>query len=57
MNEDIALKIHDIKDIVKISDNSIFIYLALLILVFIMIISILILKIRKKIKEKYILIF
>ena len=31
MNENIASKIHDIKDIVKIPDNSIFIYYALII--------------------------
>ena len=30
MNEDISLKIHDIKDIVKIPDNSIFIYYGLI---------------------------
>ncbi|WP_121628256.1 hypothetical protein [Poseidonibacter antarcticus] len=30
MNEDIASKIHDIKDIVKIPDNSIFIYYGLI---------------------------
>jgi len=32
MNEDIASKIHDIKDIVKIPDNSIFIYYGLILL-------------------------
>ena len=30
MNEDIASKIHDIKDIIKIPDNSIFIYYGLI---------------------------
>ena len=42
MNENIATKIHDIKDIVKIPDNSIFIYFALIFLGFILAISIII---------------
>ena len=32
MNEDITSKLHDIKDIVKIPDNSIFIYYALILI-------------------------
>lgn len=42
MNENIALKIHDIKDIVKIPDNSIFIYFAMILLCFILVLSIII---------------
>lgn len=42
MNENIALKIHDIKDIVKIPDNSIFIYFALILLGFIVVLVIVI---------------
>jgi hypothetical protein len=38
MNEDIASKIHDIKDIVKIPDNSIFLYYGLIALAFILLI-------------------
>ena len=46
MNEDISLKIHDIKDIVKIPDNSIFIYYALLALAFILLIIFILLIVR-----------
>ena len=42
MNENNALKIHDIKDIVEIPDNSIFIYFALIILGFFILLSIII---------------
>ena len=42
MNENIALKIHDIKDIVKIPDNSVFIYFGLILLSFIVALSIII---------------
>jgi hypothetical protein len=46
MNENIALQIHDIKDIVKIPDNSIFIYFALILLAFILALSIIIFLIK-----------
>lgn len=56
MNENIALKIHDIKDIVKIPDNSIFIYYVLIILAFFIIISLIIFTIKyfknKKINQR-----
>lgn len=42
MNENISLKINDIKDIVKIPDNSIFIYFSLVFIAFIIVISIII---------------
>ena len=46
MNENIASKIHDIKDIVKIPDNSIFIYFALIFFGFIILLSIIIFVIK-----------
>jgi len=46
MNENTTLKIHDIKDIVKIPDNSIFIYFALILLSIILALSIIILIIK-----------
>lgn len=56
MNENIALKIHDIKDIVKIPDNSIFIYYVLIILAFFIMISLIIFTIKyfknKKINQR-----
>ena len=42
MNENIASKIHDIKDIVKIPDNSIFVYFTLIFFAFIILLSIII---------------
>lgn len=42
MNDDIASQIHDIKDIVKIPDNSIFIYYGLIFLVVIISLTIII---------------
>ncbi|MBU3016081.1 hypothetical protein KO488_15090 [Poseidonibacter lekithochrous] len=42
MNENISLKINDIKDIVKIPDNSIFIYFSLVFIAFIIVISIIV---------------
>ena len=46
MNENIASKIHDIKDIVKIPDNSIFIYFTLIFFGFIILLSIIIFVIK-----------
>lgn len=42
MNENIASKIHDIKDIVKIPDNSIFVYFTLIFFAFIILLCIII---------------
>lgn len=42
MNENIASKIHDIKDIVKIPDNSIFVYFTLIFFAFITLLCIII---------------
>lgn len=56
MNDNIASQIHDIKDIVKIPDNSIFIYYGLIILALFITLSILLLIIKyfrnKKINQK-----
>lgn len=56
MNENITLKIHDIKDIVKIPDNSVFIYFALMLLGFVIVLSIIIFIIKyfknKKINKR-----
>jgi len=56
MNDNIASQIHDIKDIVKIPDNSIFIYYGLIILALIITITIIILVIKyfrnKKVNQK-----
>lgn len=56
MNDNIASQIHDIKDIVKIPDNSIFIYYGLILLALIITMSILILIIKyfrnKKVNQK-----
>ena len=56
MNEDISAKLHDIKDIVKIADNSIFIYYALvffsLLIFFIIIIYILKYFKNKKVNQR-----
>ena len=46
MNENIASKIHDIKDIVKIPDNSIFVYFTLIFFAFIILLSIIIFVIK-----------
>ena len=51
MNEDLASKIHDIKDIVKVPDNSIFLYYGLIVIAFILLI-ITILLIVKYFKNK-----
>ena len=56
MNEDIASKIHDIKDIVKIPDNSIFIYYGLILLTLLLVLIIIIFIIKyfknKKVNQR-----
>ena len=56
MNDNIASQIHDIKDIVKIPDNSIFIYYGLIILSLIILLSIIIFIIKyfknKKVNQR-----
>lgn len=51
MNENIALKIHDIKDIVEIPDNSIFLFILICFIVILIILGIILL-IIKLIKNK-----